>query len=113
MFLMFFLNLYDYQIPQILGFLIVLGFPLMILFELYLTKIRRIKHVKIIFGIVSIILGSVIIIIAIWGDIGWKENSEYTVTGPDFPHLFALCIALGIVLVTRGMLLINRGKNVE
>ncbi|MHA2337669.1 MAG: hypothetical protein ACXACX_10205 [Candidatus Hodarchaeales archaeon] len=111
---MFFFDFYDYYIPQqILGFLIVLGIPLMILSEMYFTKVRRIKHVKIIFGATSIIFGSAILIIAIWGDIGWRENREYTVTGFDYGHLFALCIVLCIVFVIRGMILINKGKNIE
>lgn len=114
---MFFLNLYDYHIPQqILGLLIVLGIPLMVLSELYLANIRRIKHVKTIFGVASIVLGSTIIIIAIWGDIGWQvhsENSDYTLAGPEFeyPFFYGISIVVCIVLVTRGIILIHRSKS--
>ncbi|MFX1290206.1 MAG: hypothetical protein ACFFAG_04560 [Promethearchaeota archaeon] len=114
---MFFLNSYSYHIPQqILGFLIVFGIPLLILFELYFTKIRKIKQVKIIFGVVSIIYGSVIIIIAIWGNIEFTkylENREYSILGPDYRFIFILCIGLFIILVIRGMILINKSKYVE
>ena len=77
---MFVINLYDYYLPlQILGILIVLGLPLIIVAEIILIRLEKIKHTKIIFGIISIIYGSVIIIIAMWDDIGWNyyiENAE-------------------------------------
>ena len=112
LFLMFFLNLYDYHIPQqILGLLIVLGIPLMVLSELYLVNIRKISHAKIIFGVVSIILGSVIIIITIWGDIGWQENRDYSLLGFDYSFVFGVSILVCIFLVTRGIILIHRSKS--
>ena len=108
---MFVINLYDYYLPlQILGILIVLGLPLIIVAEIILIRLEKIKHTKIIFGIISIIYGSVIIIIAIWEDIGWKSEYRQPVLGFAYPHLFALCIVLCIVLITRGILLIHKSR---
>ena len=111
---MFFLNQYDNYLPtQILGILIVLGILLMVLLELYLVKIRKIKHAKIISGIVWIILGSNIIIVAIWGDIGWEVYSEqiqYPVLGIrlEFPFLLYISMIITVVLITHGIILIHK-----
>ena len=75
-------------------------------------KLRRIKHVKIIFGIVSIILGLVIIIIGIWEDIGWNyylENCSPCIMA-DYTSVFALSIVLCIVLITHGIILIHKSR---
>lgn len=105
------LNSYDYIIPQqILAALVFLGIPLMFLAELYLRNIRKrkTKHPKLIFGIGSIIHGSAILIIAICGTIVYPKNTEYTLAGPEFPHLLPVFVILCIILVTRGMLLIAK-----
>jgi hypothetical protein len=108
---MLFLNLYDYIIPQqILVLLIVLGIPLLIILELYFANIRKIKHVKLIFGVVSIILGSTIIIIAIWGDIGWKSEDRQPVLGFDYRFIFYLSMIAAVGLIIRGIFLNNNSR---
>lgn len=111
---MFILNLYDYDIAkQILGLLIVLGIILLILLELYLDKISKLKHAKIISGIISIILGTNIIIVAIWGDIVWQvypEDEQYALLGISFeyPYLFYISIIIAVGLILRGIILIHK-----
>lgn len=106
--------LYDNYLPkQILGLLLIPGILLMILLELYLDKIRKIKHAKIISGIVSIILGSNIIIVAIWGDIGWQvysEHRQYAVLGItlEYPYLLYISMIIAVVLITHGIILIHK-----
>ena len=113
---MFVINLYDYYLPlQILGILIVLGLPLIIVAEIILIRLEKIKHTKIIFGIISIIYGSVIIIIAIWEDIGWNyylENTEYVIMF-DYTIVFIISIIIAVGLITRGIILIHKNKNRE
>ncbi|MFW9823447.1 MAG: hypothetical protein ACFFE4_10955 [Candidatus Thorarchaeota archaeon] len=107
------LDLYEINRPeQILGLLIFCGIPLILLFEFYLRRRGKTKHVNVIFGIISIILGSVILIIAIWAQISWKEPT-YPVLGPDYRWLFPLVIVICIILVGRGMIFINRRKYVD
>ncbi|MFX1280170.1 MAG: hypothetical protein ACFFA3_12195 [Promethearchaeota archaeon] len=111
------LNLYDYQIPQqILGLLIFLGIPLMIILEVYFEKIRKIYHVKTIFGVLSILLGSIIVIIAIWGNIGWKPEYIQPVLGPhysDYRFTFYVSIIIAVGLIIYGMLLIHKAVLVK
>lgn len=103
------LNLYDYYLPQqILAALVYLGIPLMFLSELYLRNIRKANHATLIYGIGSIIHGSVILTVAIWGNIVYPQNKEYILPGLEFPHLFPVFVILCIILVARGMLLINK-----
>ena len=106
--------LYDNYLPmQILGLLLVLGILLMVLLELYFVIIREENHSKIIFGIVWIILGSNIIIVAIWGDIGWQAYSEhiqYDVAGIrfEFPGLLYVSMIIAVALITHGIILIHK-----
>jgi hypothetical protein len=111
------LNLYDYQIPQqILGLLIFLGIPLMILLEVYFDKIRKTYHVKTIFGVLSIILGAVTVIIAIWGDIGWKPEYIQPVLGPDYSDYrftFYVSMIVPVGLILYGIVLIHKSRIIE
>ncbi|MHA1985871.1 MAG: hypothetical protein ACW98D_04450 [Promethearchaeota archaeon] len=110
---MFISNLNDYKIPlKILGILILLGIPLMILSEIILIKYRRIKHAKIIFGLISIIFGITVVIIGIWEDIGWDYYLK--ICNPcimaNYTPVFALSIVLCIVLGTHGIILIHKSR---
>jgi predicted nucleic acid-binding Zn ribbon protein len=80
--------------------------------EIILRERRRIKHAKLIFGIILIIFGSAIIIVAIWGDMGWNYYLENcgTIIMFNYTAVFALCIVLCIVLVIHGIILIHKGK---
>ena len=104
------MNFFDFYIPlQILGILILLGLPLIFFTEAILIRLGKIKHTKIAFGIISIIYGSVIIIIAIWEDMGWNyylENTE-TVILFNYTIISALSILLAVGLIIRGIILIH------